>query len=249
MPPAIYPASNAGLLFPWEEENLVGEDLTVVVQNWKYVNTNPFFARLAMKEVGQVEFHTMGRNQRPDTATLAAAVVAGDTIMTLDDVSYILNGDTFELLYADGTTEQIEVVADPNLTTNQITVKRGDAFTTAGAFPIDTEMRLISNTRTGGEKNQRGISPRTWKGVNWVQTIQHPVEVSGVCNRLSEGNRADRRGHQAHQDQGTPAAISGRRFLYQQASQLRGLFAVRLAPRRLRRAVGSGRDTRPVHGE
>jgi hypothetical protein len=72
MAPPIYPASNAGLLFPWEEENLVGEDLTVVVQNWKYVNTNPFFARLAMKQVGQVEFHTMGRNQRPDTATLAA---------------------------------------------------------------------------------------------------------------------------------------------------------------------------------
>jgi hypothetical protein len=180
MAPPIYPASNAGLLFPWEEQDLVGEDLTVVVQNWKYVNTNPFFARLAMKQVGQIEFHTMGRNQRPDTATLAAAVTAVDTVFTLDDVSYILNGDTFELLYATGDTEQIEVVADPNLTTNQITVKRGDAFTTPGAFPIDTEMRLIANTRTGGEKNQRGISPRTWKNVNWVQTIQHPVEVSGV---------------------------------------------------------------------
>lgn len=180
MPPEIFPASNAGLLFPWEEQDAVSEDLTYVIQNWKYVNRNPLFARLALRFVGQIEFHTMGRNYRPDTATLAAPVVAGDTVMTIDDSSYILNGDTFELAYADGTSEQIEVVADPNLATNQITVKRADAGTVAGAFPIDTEMRLISNTRTGGEKNQRGISPRTWKNTNWVQTVQHPVEVSGV---------------------------------------------------------------------
>jgi len=180
MPPVLLPAHNAGLLFPWEEQDAVSEDLTFVVQNWRYVNTNPFFARLGMKGVGQIEFHVMGRNQRPDSAILAVAAAAGDTVLSLVDASFILNGDTFEILYANGDQEQIEVVADPNLATNQITVKRGDANTLAGAFPIETPLRFISNTRTGGEKNQRGISPRLWKNVNWVQTVQHPVEVSGV---------------------------------------------------------------------
>lgn len=176
----LIPAYDAGLVFPWQEQNAVAEDLTEIVQNWRYVNRNPLFARLEIRPVGQQEFHIIGRNSRPDTITLSAAILATDTVLACTDVSAVLNGDTFEALFAGGTTEQLEVVADPDLAANQLTVKRGDAFTTPGALPGGTVLRLIANSRTGGETNQRGISPRVWKNTNWVQNLQHPVEVPGL---------------------------------------------------------------------
>jgi hypothetical protein len=176
----LVPAWDAGTVFPWTEQNALTEDLTEVIMNWRYVNRNPIFARLGFRPVGQQEFHIIGRHWRPQQITLTAAAAPADTVFTCADVSFVLNGDTFEMLYAGGVTEQVEVVADPNLAANQITVKRADAGTAAGTIPINSSLNLIANSRTGGEKDQRGISPRVWKNVNWVQNLQHPVEVSGL---------------------------------------------------------------------
>jgi hypothetical protein len=98
----------------------------------------------------------------------------------LADVTYLHNGDTLELTFADDTVEMMEVVADPNEVNSTITVLRGDAGTTAGVIPINTVLRIVGNSRTGGEKWQKAISPRHWRRANWIQSLDHPVEVSGV---------------------------------------------------------------------
>jgi hypothetical protein len=178
--PDLVPNADYGTVFPWDNPEALAEDLTEVALEWKWVNLVPFWSRVQKLPATNPEYHMTGTSRRPDTVTVTVAAVATDTVLTVADPTYILNGDTLELRFADNTVEQLEVIADPNEAAAQITVKRGDAFTTAGAIPANTQLYLISNTRTGGEDNQKGIAPRAWKRTNWIETIQHPVEVSGI---------------------------------------------------------------------
>jgi hypothetical protein len=174
------PAANLGLAFPWEVSEAIMEDLTEVATEWRYINMYPLFTRLPQIGSGQIEFQCLGSTSRPDTVQVTVAAVATDTVLTLADVTYLHNGDTLELTFADDTVEMMEIVADPNEAASQVTVLRGDAGTTAGVIPINTVLRIVSNTRTGGEKWQKAISPRHWRRANWIQSLDHPVEVSGV---------------------------------------------------------------------
>lgn len=183
--PDLVPNADYGTVFPWDNPDALGEDLTEVAMEWRWVNLAPFFTRIQKFPATNPECHMTGTSRRPDTVTVTVAATATDTVLTVADPTYILNGDTLELRFANNTVEMLEVIADPNEAAAQITVKRGDAFTTAGAIPANTALNLVSNTRTGGEENQKGIAPRAWKRVNWIQTLQHPVEVAGVLQDTS----------------------------------------------------------------
>lgn len=173
------PVGNLGVVFPWEVADAIVEDLTEVATQWRWINRTPFFTRLPTYPVTQGEYHMMGSSFRPLTVNVNTAAAAGDTVLTCDDVTFLMNGDTLELTFADSTVEMMEIVADPNEATSQIIVKRGDAFTTAGAIPANTVLRIVANSRTGGEKWQKGLAPGHWKHINWIQHLDHPVEVSG----------------------------------------------------------------------
>lgn len=174
------PIGNLGTVFPWEVHEALAEDLTMVSFQWRWVNRNPFFTRLPSYPAGQTEYNMVGSFLRPDSVTVTAPIAAGDTRLTLADASYLMNGDTLELTFADFSVEVMEVIGDPDEVAMTVPVKRGDAGTTPGAAPAGTVLMLISNTRTGGEEWQKAIAPKHWKRANWIQTIQHPVEVSGV---------------------------------------------------------------------
>jgi hypothetical protein len=174
------PAFNAGLIFPWQDQDALALDISPIVFQWKWVNRFPIFTRIRQVPASQPEYLMQGFLQRPEYVTVSGAQLAADATLTVVDASYLYNGDTLEYLKADGTVEMMEVIGDPNVTTNQISVKRGDAFTTAAAITANTQLRVISNTRTGGEMNQRGIGPTPWKNVNWIQTNQKPVEIAGL---------------------------------------------------------------------
>lgn len=174
------PIGNLGVVFPYEVAETIGEDLSVVARGWRWVNRNPLFTRLRMIPCSQVEYKSQGSDRRPETVQVTVAATAADTVLTLADVTYLQNGDTLELTFANNSTEQMEIVADPNEAASTITVQRGDAFTTPGIIPVNTVLRLLGNARTGGEKWQKGISPKSWKRSNWIQTFQNPVEVAGI---------------------------------------------------------------------
>lgn len=174
------PAANAGLIFPWQDQDALALDISPIVFQWRWVNRFPIFTRIRQVPAIQPEYLMQGFLQRPEYVTVSVSQLATDVTLTLVDASYLYNGDTLEYMKSDGTVEMMEVTGDPNTTTNQVSVVRGDAFTAAAAITANTQLRIISNTRTGGEMNQRGIGPTPWKNVNWIQTNQKPVEIAGL---------------------------------------------------------------------
>jgi hypothetical protein len=145
-----------------------------------FVNMTPLLSRIAQRAVGNVAFVQYGHAHRPNSFLLMASINTSATTLTVNDSSIFQNGDILEM----SSGEHVEVSADPNLTNNTITVTRamegtaGTAITVVGGS--EPTCYLIGNARTGGEEFQRGLFPKTWQSTNWVQTSQHPVEVSGI---------------------------------------------------------------------
>ena len=121
--------------------------------NW-FVNRCPLVTRLPRVPIGSTTFTIVSRVARPRTLKLAAAMAAGDASVTFSDASYLMVGDVLE--FASG--ERAEVTADPNLTTNVATVRRAAEGTTAAAGLVNDTVRLVGNSRTGGEVNQAAVA-------------------------------------------------------------------------------------------
>ncbi len=86
-----------------------------------------------------------------------------------------MNGDVLEL----ASGERVEVVADPILATNTVLIRRGAEATTPAAGSAGDTIRLIGNSRTGGEVLQNAVAFRPTGVTQYCQTWQHPVQVSG----------------------------------------------------------------------
>jgi len=153
----------------------IRNSIYVVASNW-YVNRCPLVTRVARSPVGSTKFSIINRHYRPRTQTLAAAV-ANNTVptITVTDASLFMNGDTIDL----GQGERVEVLQDPDVTNNILTVMRGAESTTAAAANNNTTITLIGNSRTGGEVNQSGIALKPVPVWQYCQTWQHPVQVGG----------------------------------------------------------------------
>ncbi|RUL89605.1 SU10 major capsid protein [Tautonia sociabilis] len=152
----------------------IRNDIHVVAANW-FVNRCPLVTRLPRLPVGSTTFSMINRAFRKRTATLAAAVAAGDGQITLDDAGSFMVGDVLEL----PSGERIEVLADPNLTTGVVQVRRAAEGTTAGSASVGGVVRLIGNSRTGAEVNQSGVALAPTGVVQYCQTFQHPVQIGG----------------------------------------------------------------------
>lgn len=177
--PNITPREDQGVEFPWEQSDAILIDLTPVAFPY-YINMCPLVTRLRQVPARQVEYKSVGHAQRPNAFLLMASATATGTTLTPNDASIFMNGDVIEL----PTGEHCEVAADPDTVANTITVTRAMEGTTGTAVTVVTgsepQCYLIGNTRTGGEEFQRGIFPKTWLQSNWIQTSQHPVEISGL---------------------------------------------------------------------
>jgi hypothetical protein len=109
-------------------------------------------------------------------ATLASAVAALDTQLILTDASAFMNGDVLEL----PAGERVEVISDPNLVSNAVTVRRSAEGTTASTATAGSSVRLIGNSRTGSEVNQTAVAFKPTAVEQYCQTWQHPVQISGA---------------------------------------------------------------------
>lgn len=177
--PEVTPREDQGVEFPWEQSDAILVDLSPVAFPY-FVNMTPLVARLQQRRAGQVQYTQMGHAARPNVFQLMASVNTTATTFTVNDATIFQNGDIVEM----PTGEHCEVNADADVTNNQISVLRGVEGTTGTAITVvaasEPTCYLIANSRTGGEEFQRGIFPKTWTQNNWVQTSQHPVEVSGL---------------------------------------------------------------------
>ena len=164
-----------GIQGAFDNQAQIRNDVAVVAINW-FVNRCPLVTRVPRVGCGSTTFTMVNRSFRSRVAALAAAVATSDAQIALVDASPFMNGDVLEL--AGG--ERVEIVADPNVTTNVVQVRRGVEGTSPGTGAINDIVRLIANSRTGSEVNQSGVAYKP-VGVNqYCQTWQHPVQVGGA---------------------------------------------------------------------
>lgn len=177
-----------GILNPYDNSAQIRNDISVIAINW-FSNRCPLVTRVPRLPAIADKFDIVSRFYRSRTATLAAAITNAATSLTVDDASKFMQGDVLELQQAatgatTGATERVEVVADPNTSTNVLTIKRGAEGTTAVAndnsLAAANTITLIGNSRTGGEVDQTGASYKPAAVTQYCQTFQHPVQVSGT---------------------------------------------------------------------
>ena len=178
-----------GIVGASQQANHIRNSIYVVGSNW-FVNRTPAVARLPRVPTGSTTFYTATRTRRTRTFTLGAAV-ANNVVaqITLNDATPLMLGDVLEL----ASGERIEVTAKNNNTV--VTVTRGASGTTPAAQNNATTVRLIGNSRTGGEVNQEGVSLLPTRVEQYCQTFQHPVQIAGSLEaesdmQLPAGSRA-----------------------------------------------------------
>ena len=169
-----------GIQAAFDNQAEIVNDIYVVTSNW-FVNRCPIVTRTPRVPVGSTTFSIVSRRFRPRTASLGAAVAATDAQITLVDASPFMNGDVLQL----ASGERVEIIADPNLANNTISVRRAAEGTTAGTGAANDTILLISNSRTGAEINQNGVALRPVGTAQFCQTWQHPVQVGGSLQASS----------------------------------------------------------------
>ena len=156
-------------------------DITVAVRNW-FANRNPLVTRLPYVPVERVDFLMYSHKYRNRSVTSSGSFTTGTTL-TVSDNSNFLNHDL--LLVTDsatGNSEIMQIGADP-LASNQLTVVR--SVVTTSPFVLLTNVTsgstvtLLSNSRTGAEINQTGLTTIGLARTQYCQTYQFPVQVSG----------------------------------------------------------------------
>jgi Family of unknown function (DUF5309) len=163
-----------GIQSSFDNQAQIRNDVHVVAINW-YVNRCPLVTRVPRVPGASTLFTMVNRSFRSRLATVSAAALATDVQLSLVDASALMNGDVIEL----ASGERVEVTGDPNVIANTITVRRGAEGTTPAAASAGDIIRLIANSRTGGEINQNGVAFKPTGTVQYCQTWQHPVQVSG----------------------------------------------------------------------
>jgi hypothetical protein len=163
-----------GIQTAFDNQPEIRNNIYAVASNW-FVNRCPLVTRVPRFPVGSTTFSIVSRGRRTRTATLAAALTNSATQIQLVDSSSLMNGDVLELV----SGERVELVADPNLATDIVTVRRGAEGTTPATGGVNETIRLIGNSRTGAEVNQNGIALKPVGVTQFCQTWQHPVQVGG----------------------------------------------------------------------
>jgi hypothetical protein len=156
-------------------------DITVAVRNW-YANRNPLVTRLPYVPVERVDFNMYSHKYRNRSVTSSGSFTTGTTL-TVSDNSNFLNHDL--LIVTDsssGNSEIMQIGADP-LASNQLTVVRNvvttSPFVLLSSVASGSTVSLLSNSRSGAEVNQTGLSTIGIARTQYCQTYQFPVQVGG----------------------------------------------------------------------
>lgn len=163
-----------GIGADYDQSSQVRNEIFVVTEHW-FANRTPLVSRIPRVPVGSTTFSIINRNYRPRSTTLGAAIANNVvTTVTLADASIFMKGDVIEV-----GSERLEITADPDLTNNTVTVRRGAENSTAAAANNASTVYLIGNSRTGAEIDQNAILLAPSAIAQYCQTYQHPVQVGG----------------------------------------------------------------------
>ena len=169
-----------GIQGAFDNQSQIRNDVSVVAINW-YVNRCPLVTRVPRVPCGSTTFTMINRSYRSRIATVSAPIAVTDTQIALIDVSAFMAGDVLEL----ASGERVEILVDPNVAADTVTVRRAAEGTTAAAGSTGDVIRLIANSRTGMEINQSAIAFKPTGISQFCQTWQHPVQVGGSLQSSS----------------------------------------------------------------
>lgn len=165
LPITQFNAFNAGV---------IPNDVFGVAINW-YINRNPLTSRLPHLPTGSPQFIITNDDYRPRPITTTAAF--GDTsgtVLTIGDSSSLQAGDVVEV---DNEVMLVTAIPAGGVTA---TVVRGYAGTTAATHSNGAIAYLVTNSRTGAEVDQTGISRNPTGVTQYCQTVQQPYGVGGA---------------------------------------------------------------------
>jgi hypothetical protein len=168
------------------------EQVTVLKPEMRevFVNETPLVARLPRnpakgKTYQILTYDVRQRNYLVGTGGMASSSA---TSLPVADASPFWVGDVLELTpAAGGTAERVEVLQPGNLTAtpNTLTVRRGvDGTTAASSWSAADLIKLIGNSRTGGEIDQQASRAVRSSLTQIVQTFQASVQVGGEAEAL-----------------------------------------------------------------
>ena len=163
-----------GILGAYDSTAQVKNDISVVAINW-FANRCPLVTRSPRLPISSTSFTIVSRTYRSRSAVVNAAI-ANNVINTITvvDASNFMQGDVLQL----ASGEVVQVIADPDVTNNVLTVTRGVSGT-AAAQNNGTSILLLGNARTGSEVNQSAVGFKPTGVAQYCQTFQHPVQVGG----------------------------------------------------------------------
>lgn len=171
-----------GILQQFDIQGEVINDVSAFLAT-QFVPETPLTTLLSGRttQVGSQTFKWRNRKTRPRANTVGTGGLAdaSATSLPVADASMYMVGDVLEI-----ESERVEVTADPDLsaTPNTVTIKRGVEGTTAAAHTAAKAIKLIGNSRTGGEIDQSGLYDLSSESTQYVQVFQFPVQVSGSAN-------------------------------------------------------------------
>jgi hypothetical protein len=176
-------AYDAGIMLPFDASGAIVTEIDGVAINF-LVNRTPLYSRLARTSRGSLSFKITSDNYRPIFAVLAngGTVASGATSFVVTDASSFMVGDVLE----SPAGEAILITADPNTSSNTLTVTKGYAGTTAASIADGLTLNLVGNTRTGGDVIQTGISRTPVLVEQYFQTFQFPYQVSGALESATD---------------------------------------------------------------
>lgn len=158
-----YSAFNAGV---------IPSDVFGVAINW-FVNRTPLISRLPKLPTGSPQFLITNDNYRPRSNPMndSGGIDNSTTTMGVTDGSIFDVGDVVQV-----ESEYMLVTA---ISSNNLTVSRAYAGTSAASHADALPVYLVSNTRTGAEVNVTSVSRIPVAVTQYCQTVQHAYQVGG----------------------------------------------------------------------
>ncbi|MDE2100493.1 MAG: DUF5309 family protein [Patescibacteria group bacterium] len=176
-----------GIQTPYVSVNagIVPEAVFGVGINW-FINRTPLLSRLPAFPVGSPSFNIENINYRPRSMALSASYTTGsDTTISFTDASWLTEGDVLTI------ESENFLVTSAHATTPTVT---GAYAGSTGANHASAKVAyLVGNTRTGGEVDVNAIARIPVVVEQYVQTVQHAVQVGGALQATSNWVGSDGR--------------------------------------------------------
>lgn len=152
-------------------QGVIPDDVFGVAINF-FINRTPLTSRLPKQSVGSPQFKITNDNYRPRSIQSAAAFVSSSGSLSVTDGSMFDVGDVIQV-----ESEYMLVTA---ISGNTLTVSSGYANSTSVNHNNNSTVYLLTNTRTGAEVNQNGLSRIPATVTQYCQTVQHAYSIGGA---------------------------------------------------------------------